>query len=233
MRGKKGILCLMLAILLGVSGCSNLMLFEAQSTRDVELPEISGEDYVAPWGDSQADYLERAGIYYINEDAQQLARSEISYLLTPSEDQMVTVLNRLLGETPDDVAAVAPEGTRLLGVEAAGSVVTVNLSLEARGADSDQRLLWLYAAIANTLTEMSSITGVNILINGRQEAVLSLPMGVMAQSDGDLAALWAQQQADAQRAQLSETSSTSAQLCCISPPWKGRGLWLNPGISRL
>ncbi|HIS91571.1 MAG TPA: GerMN domain-containing protein [Candidatus Alectryocaccomicrobium excrementavium] len=221
MRGKKGILCLMLAILLGVSGCSNLMLFEAQSTRDVELPEISGEDYVAPWGDSQADYLERAGIYYINEDAQQLARSEISYLLTPSEDQMVTVLNRLLGETPDDVAAVAPEGTRLLGVEAAGSVVTVNLSLEARGADSDQRILWLYAAIANTLTEMSNITGVNILINGRQEAVLSLPMGVMAQSDGDLTALWAQQQADAQRAQLSETSSTSRTALLYFPAMEG------------
>ena len=118
MRGKRGILCLMLAAAVLLSGCSNLMLFEAQSVRNVELPDVSGEEYVAPWGDSQADYLERTGLYYVNEDAQQLTRSEISYLLTPAEDQAVTILNRLLDETPDDMTAVAPEGTRLLGVRA-------------------------------------------------------------------------------------------------------------------
>lgn len=175
----------MLAAAVLLSGCSNLMLFEAQSVRNVELPDVSGEEYVAPWGDSQADYLERTGLYYVNEDAQQLTRSEISYLLTPAEDQAVTILNRLLGETPDDMTAVAPEGTRLLGVEVTGNIATVNLSLEARGAQSDQQLLWLYAAIANTLTELDDVDGVNILINGRQEAILSLPMGVMTQSDGD------------------------------------------------
>lgn len=228
MKGKRGILCLLLAILLSSSGCSNLMMFEAQSGRDVELPDVSDEDYVAPWGDSQADYLERTGIYYINEDAQQLTRSEISYLLTPSEDQMVTILNRLLGETPDDTAAVAPEGTRLLGIEVTGDVVTVNLSLEARGADSDQRILWLYAAIVNTLTELDGVSSVNILINGRQEGILSLPMGVMEESDGDLAALWAQQQADAQRAQLSETSSMSRTALLYFPAMEGEWFVAEP-----
>ena len=79
MRGKRGILCLMLAAAVLLGGCSNLMLFEAQSVRNVELPDVSGEEYVAPWGDSQADYLERTGLYYVNEDAQQLTRSEISF----------------------------------------------------------------------------------------------------------------------------------------------------------
>lgn len=223
MRGKRGILCLMLAAAVLLSGCSNLMLFEAQSVRNVELPDVSGEEYVAPWGDSQADYLERTGLYYVNEDAQQLTRSEISYLLTPAEDQAVTILNRLLGETPDDMTAVAPEGTRLLGVEVTGNIATVNLSLEARGAQSDQQLLWLYAAIANTLTELDDVDGVNILINGRQEAILSLPMGVMTQSDGDLAALWAQQQADAQRAQVSEVSSMD-RVGAVVFPCQRRGM---------
>ena len=221
MRGKRGILCLMLAAAVLLGGCSNLMLFEAQSVRNVELPDVSGEEYVAPWGDSQADYLERTGLYYVNEDAQQLTRSEISYLLTPAEDQTVTILNRLLGETPDDMTAVAPEGTRLLGVEVTGNIATVNLSLEARGAQSDQQLLWLYAAIANTLTELDDVDGVNILINGRQEAILSLPMGVMTQSDGDLAALWAQQQADAQRAQVSEVSSMDRVALLYFPASEG------------
>lgn len=221
MRGKRGILCLMLAAAVLLSGCSNLMLFEAQSVRNVELPDVSGEEYVAPWGDSQADYLERTGLYYVNEDAQQLTRSEISYLLTPAEDQAVTILNRLLGETPDDMTAVAPEGTRLLGVEVTGNIATVNLSLEARSAQSDQQLLWLYAAIANTLTELDDVDGVNILINGRQEAILSLPMGVMTQSDGDLAALWAQQQADAQRAQVSEVSSMDRVALLYFPASEG------------
>ena len=72
------------------------------------------------------------------------------------------------------MTAVAPEGTRLLGVEVTGNIATVNFSLEARSAQSDQQLLWLYAAIANTLTELDDVDGVNILINGRQEAILCL-----------------------------------------------------------
>ena len=46
-------------------------------------------------------------------------------------------------------------------------------------------------------------------------------MGVMTRSDGDLAALWAQQQADAQRAQVSEVSSMDRVALLYFPASEG------------
>jgi len=218
---RKALLCLMLALLLLTTGCSDMVSFESQSMELVQLPNPEYDGYEAPWGDSQTDFLEQADVYYINENAQMLTQSTMTFMLSHDKDKITTVLEKLLSDTPDEMNPIAPAGTRLLGIEVTRDIVTVNLSLEARNADSDQELLWMYAAIANTILGMDDINGVNLLVNGRQEAIDGLPVGVMGRNDGDLGTLWAQQQADAERVETLPNSSLTRTAMLYFPSQDG------------
>ena len=221
---KRVLLCFVLGLSLLTTGCSDMMIYETQTIETIELPETVEENVSAPWGDSQSNFLDQAELYYINEDAQMLAQSTATFMLTPEEDKIETVLLKLLNETPDEASPMAPEGTKLLGFEVTRDVVTVNFSLEARNVSDDKRLLWMYNAVAATLLSMENINSVNILINGRQEAVEGIPVGVITQTDRDLATLWAQHQADADRIERLSTTSSFTRTAILYFPF-GEGDW--------
>ena len=97
------------------------------------------------------------------------------------EDPVYETLNFLLigtypGEEPGSPALVSyiPEGTRLLGVEVAGGLATVDFSSEfAADGDSDADLRTRLAQVVFTLTRFEEISGVRFLIDGMPSANLS------------------------------------------------------------
>jgi hypothetical protein len=86
----------------------------------------------------------------------------------------------------------------LIWVEQSEGIATINLSEDVLSL-TEQELIWMRAAIAGTLVGIDGIKYVNVLIGGREESALSLPSGALTRTDGNLTALWAQQEADQER----------------------------------
>jgi hypothetical protein len=100
------------------------------------------------------------------------------------EDPVYETLNFLLigtapGEEEADPALISyiPEETRLLGVEVADGIATVDLSAEfASDGDSDAALRPRLAQVVFTLTRFDDISGVRFLIDGLPSANLDAAM---------------------------------------------------------
>lgn len=206
---RKSWLALLLGLCLLLSGCSAVPLTALRAPGDVVLPEPELEAPSAPIGDSRAERVERVTFSVIGQDGQQL--TQLSRMLRVSgEDSLPErVAKRLLdGSASAGMTPCAPEGTELLGCELSEGILTIDLSVDALALDA-QALAFMRAALVNTLTGLPDIQYVNVLIDGKEESATSLPTGTLAESDGNLTALWAQQQADEARFQ---TDPASAQI---------------------
>jgi hypothetical protein len=75
---------------------------------------------------------------------------------------------------PSDVSAIRfPEGTRVLGVDVFGSAATVDLSSDvSRSARSALQENGEFKALTFTLTNISGITSVQVLVEGKRLATL-------------------------------------------------------------
>ena len=193
-----GLCCLVLLATLG--GCASLSFVPQQSGEEIPLPTPAAAAPEAPVGDSVAERIERVTLQYLGADQQQLVAVSRSLRLSGGEALAEKMVERLLELPPDvrGVAAIAPDGTRLLWAEATGDLVTVNLSSEALGL-SAQGLVFLRAAIANTLTSLPGVGYVAVLIEGQEESTNTIPNGALSQTDGNLSALWAQRTAEEER----------------------------------
>ena len=164
------------------------------------LPEPENAPRNMLLGETSAEYFYDATLYYVGADGVTLTQASRTLLIRRGETLVETVLTALLN--PSGTAgqvSIAPGDTRFLSCELAGGIATVNLSIEARNVQSDQELLMMYAAIAGTLSEIGGVDGVSILINGRQEGLLELPVGVLTGASENIAAAWAQLTAEADR----------------------------------
>jgi len=193
------LLALVLATAL-MAGCASLSFVPERANESRTLPPAQDDGLTAPVGDSAAEYTGRFTLSYIGSDQQALVAVSRTMRLT-GEDLMAEVIMERLLDPPDTlpgVLPIAPTGTKLIWVEQSEGIATVNLSEEALSL-TEQELTWMRAAIAGTLVGADGIQYVNVLIGGKEESALALPSGALPRTDGNLTALWAQQQADQER----------------------------------
>jgi len=183
-----------------LSGCASLSFVPERANGNRTLPPAQDDGLTAPVGDSAAEYTGRFTLNYIASDQQALVAVSRTMRLTGEDLMAEKVAERLLDppDTLPGVLPIAPSGTKLIWVEQSEGVATVNLSEEALSL-TEQELAWMRAAIANTLVGTGGIQYVNVLIGGKEESSLSLPSGALTRTDGNLTAIWAQQEADQER----------------------------------
>lgn len=187
-----------LALTVSLAGCASFSFIPDVSGEIPDLPQPSDQIPEAPQGDATADRTVRITLQYVGEE-QQLVPVSRTVRLNNGDSLVGEAVRRLLEEPGvRDVMRIAPEGTQLLWSEHSQNVLTVNLSSEALNL-SAQELVEMRAAVANTLCGLGNVDYVNVLIGGQDESALSLPTGTLSQTDGNLAALWAQRLADEER----------------------------------
>ena len=164
-----------------------------------EIPDPDDQVPLAPIGDSRAAQTVRAVIYVA--DSNYLSLVSTVQQLTLNVDQTIeeAVVNAVLEmPTTENHAAVGGGDIRALSVESSMGVATVDLSVDTRRLDAE-RLHILRAALTNSLLELSSVTHVNVLVNGRDEGLVQLPSGTLGRFGNDLTATWLQVLAEEQK----------------------------------
>ncbi len=183
-----------------LTGCASLSFVPERANENRTFPPAADDGLTAPVGDSAAEYTGRFTLNYIGSDQQALVAVSRTMRLTGEDLLAEKVMERLLDppDTLPGVLAIAPTGTKLIWVEQSEGVATVNLSEDVLSL-TEQELTWMRAAIAGTLVGTDGVQYVNVLIGGKEESALSLPSGTLTRTDGNLTALWAQQEADQER----------------------------------
>lgn len=182
-----------LALLLG--GCVSQM--EERSMVDLSQMEISAEP-AAPAADGVQAATLRCTLYFLSEDGGRLIPVTREVTVENGKSRAQAALEALLGGPQEGEQGVswpdlgAVRGERLLEVSCGVAMV----DLPARVRTLSQEMLYaVRMAIANTLTEFSEISYVNVLIGGREEGLdlgATLPVGTLTRvEDLDVRARYA------------------------------------------
>ena len=174
------------ALLLLLGGCvSQLSEREMADLSDAEIHP----DVPAPTQDGVQDGELLCTLYFLNEDGSRLIPVTRSVTVQGGESRAQAALGALLlGPQEGEDGVSWPDldtarGERLLEVSC--GVATVNLPARLRTL-SQEMLYAVRMAIANTLTEFSEISYVNVLIGGREEGLdlgATLPVGTFTRID--------------------------------------------------
>lgn len=174
------------ALLLLLGGCVSRM--SERAPVDLSAEEIL-TDIPAPTQDGEQNCELRCTLYFLSEDGSRLMPVTRSVTVEGGKCRAQAALDALLsgpeaGENGvfwPDLGAV--RGERLLEVSC--GVATVDLPARVRTL-SQEMLYAVRVAIANTLTEFSEISYVNVLIGGREEGLdlgATLPVGTITRVD--------------------------------------------------
>lgn len=203
-RALTALLALTMALL---SGCS--MQLEERAAIDVSQIAIE-PGAQAPQEDAFAARRERVMLYFLGEEGRTLVPTARTISIEGGMSTAEAALYALLeGPTENERGVIWPQavGAAAEGAfELCGDVATVNLSARMRELPQEQ----IYAvrqAVANTLTEFSGISYVNVLVGGREEGFdlgASMPVGTLSRT-GDL-------DVGAQYARLDELRQQSAAI---------------------
>ncbi|MGN0775180.1 MAG: GerMN domain-containing protein [Candidatus Ventricola sp.] len=174
------------ALLLLLSGCVSQV--SEREMADLSAAEIRA-DVPAPMQDGVQDTEMGCTLYFLSEDGGRLIPVTRSVTVKGGESRAQAALDALLlgpqegedGVSWPDLGTV--RGERMLEVSC--GVATVNLPARLRTL-SQEMLYAVRMAIANTLTEFSEISYVNVLIGGREEGLdlgATLPVGTFTRVD--------------------------------------------------
>ena len=191
---------------------------------EAALPEPEAEAPQMLLGEATAEYFAEVTLHYAASDGVSLAPASRTLLVQSGETLLDVALEALLEPTGGAAqASVVPGDARVVSREVSGGLVTVDLSIDARNVQSEQELLRMYLGIAATLLELDGVEGVNVLIGGREEGLLGLPCGVFTGAETDVAAVWAQMQAESDRylgdAQASVTRTAALYFPSADGQW--------------
>ncbi|MGN0773939.1 MAG: GerMN domain-containing protein [Candidatus Ventricola sp.] len=173
-----------LCLLLG--GCVSQV--SERGMEDLSAAEIK-TDVPVPEQDGVQSYDLRCTLYFLSEDGSRLSPVTRSVTVEDGESRAQAALDALLlGPQEGEAGVTWPElgtvrGERLLEVSC--GVATVDLPARVRTL-SQEMLYAVRMAIANTLTELSEISYVNVLIGGREEGLdlgATLPVGTFTRVD--------------------------------------------------
>lgn len=214
------------AMCLSLTACSGNVSPEAEGAPT--LPEPSEEAARMIQGESITAEPTSVALCFVSGDGNSFSTVNREVRPSSTESLCEAAMRTLLYDsaTPERQNSI-PAGTQLLSLEFAGGMATVNLSLEAYGAQEDQDLLKLISAVSNTLLSLESVQGVNVLIAGRSESVASLPSGVRTQPYSAITPTYAQLSAEHEFFLESETESIQRYAAIYFPC---EGQWLVPEL---
>ena len=206
---------------LSLTGCSSNSAGEGE--QKIVLPEPTEQSGGSIFGESILSAPENVTLYYVSGDGTSFSAVSRSLTGSSTSDLCEQVVRALLDDSAPERASSVPEGTALLGVEAASGVATVNLSLEAYRASDEQELLKLAASITNSLLSLNEIHGVSVLVAGRALGVASLPLGVRTRSFEGITPAYAQMNVEKEYFLDSDTGTVSRTAALYFPTRDG---WL-------
>ena len=184
---KRMLLALWLAAAgLSLSGCMSQISERPMVDLSHKAIEATAE---APLQDGVQSREEWLTLYFLNEDGVTLMPVTRKVTVQGGSSRAQAALDALLaGPLENEHGAFWPDlGAARSGrlLEISGGVATVDLNAHARTL-MQQTLYAVRLAIANTLTEFSEISYVNVLVGGREEGLdlsATLPVGTLTHAD--------------------------------------------------
>lgn len=149
---------------LELTGCDRVVLSASGLRGDVELTQA---DLVLT--DDSVERLQDNMILYLTDrDGTCLTARTVAVNLASGNGGCWTLLERLMeGHRQEDLSVPLPKGTEILGVTVVDGICAVNFSGEFENLETDTGLQSLaLQCIANTLTGLSYVSGVNFYCEG-------------------------------------------------------------------
>lgn len=195
---------------------------------DIPMPEPTQESENMILGETLPSRLSNVSLYYAMSDGATFSRVSVGIRADTGESLPEAAVNALLSPTNGDEMYFSTGDTRLLSCEYACGIATVNLSIDARNAQSEQEELALLTAIGNTLLGIDGVKGVNVLVGGQSESFARLPMGVQTEVIPSVAASYAQILAEREHL-LTDTPLPVTRTATLYFP-TAEGSWLVPEL---
>lgn len=225
MRKGAGLLALLTAVALGLSGCM-LSGREPEAVDEIHLPEPTEEPENMILGETLSGSFNEITLYYPAPDG--TSYSTVRRGVRPEAGQSL----------PEAALSALFEGgnqttrflgdTKVLSCEFACGTATVNLSIDARNFQNPQELLAMELSIGNTLLSLEGVRGVNILIGQLSEGFWQLPLGVLTEPVASATADYAQLQAERDRSTQPEGEPVLRNALLYFPTDSGD--WLVPEL---
>ena len=163
---------------------------------DIAMPEPSPEPENMILGENLPSRLTNVSLFYPMSDGATFSQVSMDILADAGESLPEAAVNALLKPGDGQERSAFSGETRLLSCEYACGIATVDLSIDARNAQSEQEELAMLTAIGNTLLGIDGVTGVNVLVGGQSESFAQLPMGVQTEVIPSVTAAYAQLSAE-------------------------------------
>lgn len=179
---------LLLSLLL-LSGCA-VQSYHAGEWQEADLPVPYESSMENPNTDSVPRRTMDVELYLRSADGAMLMPVSRTIQTDYTDDPAQAIVQALLSASEDGMTNPFPQGTRVLSVEHTGGVVTVDLSIDAYNVSAAQELLWMDAALANTLGALEDVEYVNMLIGGRKYSLDGLGMGAQDVNNANVTLLW-------------------------------------------
>lgn len=179
-KSSARMLALAVAMALLLTRLRRLLVSPGDSVRET-LPAPVSNSPAAPVGDDQMLNSFYAWLSYPNADGTAYAPVSRLFTDTSLNDEAFAALQALLEGGASSVRSPAPEGTRLVSVEIASRIATVNL-IPGRMLSDDEKAT-IAACVSATLFNLTELSAVNVLLAGRPLTLYSLPVGALRESD--------------------------------------------------
>lgn len=180
------VLCLIMLVSLSACDQNNAPGASGGTSDRLSAPLQEANVPKAPYGDTMDSEVYRASIYYASADGSVSMPSTRVLWLNSAAPLERRLAEETLKSPGGDAVSVAPKGSRIASVEAAGPIVTVNVLPASPMSDPERALLM--EAMTKTLMELEHVKGVSFLFSGRAASLASLPVGVISK-DTDLRSL--------------------------------------------
>ena len=135
---------------------------------------FQAEDFVRNTGSSINSYeVKKMMLYFPNATGDKLVKKEISVRFNSNQSQERAVIERLM-KGPDGhyANAVIPRGTKILGVSIKEGVCYINFDETFKKAVPGVSAETMVYSIVNSLTELGTVSRVQILVNGESDIML-------------------------------------------------------------
>ena len=171
------------------------MLLTTTAYAELPAPERQAPQMIL--GEQTGGYYADIELFYESGNGLELS-TVTKAVYVPEGETVIDAALRELFKPADDQGFLSPMpgDASIRSINYGCGLVTVDLSINIAGLQSEAELVSMFKSITNTLTAIEGVEYVNILINGRQESICSLPVGALSYNDNSAAATWAQYQAD-------------------------------------
>ena len=221
---------LILALFLG--GCVPQRR-SGDGSNGIALPEPDREPENMILGEKLPSRLSDVSLYYPMSDGATFSQVSMGIRVDAGQSRPEAAVNALLNPPEGQSRAGFAGDTRLLSCEYARGIATVNLSIDARNAQSEQEELAMLTAIGNTLLGIDGVVGVNVLVGGQSESFAHLPMGVQTEVIPSVTAAYAQLLAERDHLLTSDPMPVTRRATLYFPTDSGtsaEGSWLVPEL---